>query len=153
NRLGPPELWKYGISGDRPILLARVADAAELPLVRDLLKAHEYLRVKGLMFDLVVLNEHATGYRQDLQDQIQQMVESGPEHGWLDHPGGFFLRRADLMPPEDQLLLRAAARAVMDGATGGLHQQLSRPQFPYEPPPAVARSDDREAARATDAMN
>src|SRR6185295_8754772 len=139
NRLGQPELWKYGISGDRPILLARISDVAELPLVRDLLKAHEYLRVKGLMFDLVVINEHGTGYRQDLQDAIQQMVESGPEHGWLDQSGGVFLRRADLMPPDDQALLRAAARAVMDGATGGLHQQLSRPQFPYEPPPTVSR--------------
>ncbi len=147
NRLGQPELWKYGISGDRPILLARVADVAELPLVRDLLKAHEYLRVKGLMFDLVVLNERVTGYRQDLQDAIQQMVESGPEHGWLDQPGGVFLRRADLMPPDDQTLVRAAARVVMDGATGGLHQQLSRPQFPYEPPPAVSRST-RDVHRA-----
>ena len=141
NHLGQPELWKYGISGDRPILLARISDVAELGLVRDLLKAHEYLRVKGLMFDLVILNEHGTGYRQDLQDAIQQMVESGPEHGWLDQPGGVFLRRADIIPPDDQTLLRAAARAVMDGATGGLHQQLSRPQFPYEPPPAIARAD------------
>jgi cyclic beta-1,2-glucan glucanotransferase len=145
NRLGQPELWKYGISGDRPILLARVSVDAELPLVRDLLKAHEYLRVKGLMFDLVVLNEHGTSYRQDLQDAIQQMVESGPEHGWLDQPGGVFLRRSDLMPPDDQLLLRAVARAVMDGATGGLHQQLSKPQFPYEPLPAVPRADETAA--------
>src|SRR5262245_53411397 len=146
NQLGQPELWKYGISGDRPILLARVADDAELPLVRDLLKAHEYLRVKGLMFDLVVLNEHGTSYRQDLQDAIQQMVESGPEHGWLDQPGGVFLRRSDLMPPDDQVLLRAVARAVMDGATGGLHQQLSRPQFPYEPLPTVERGDESVSA-------
>jgi cellobiose phosphorylase len=145
NRLGQPELWKYGISGDRPILLARVADVAELPLVRDLLKAHEYLRVKGLMFDLVVLNEHGTGYRQDLQDAIQQMVESGPEHGWLDQPGGVFLRRSDLMPPDDQVLLRAVARAVMDGATGGLHQQLSTPQFPSEPLPEVSHSNEASA--------
>jgi cyclic beta-1,2-glucan synthetase len=138
NRLGQPALWKYGVSGDLPIVLARVANAAELTLFRDLLKAHEYLRGKGLAFDLVVINEHAEGYRQDLQDSLQQILESGPEQGWADRPGGVFLRRADLMPPEDQTLFRAVARVAMDGAHGGLHQQLVRPQVPFEPLPAVA---------------
>jgi cyclic beta-1,2-glucan glucanotransferase len=46
-----------------------------------------------------------------------------------------FLRRIDLMPPEDLLLLRAAARAVLDGAEGALLQQLVRPQVPFEPLP------------------
>src|SRR5690606_10369208 len=59
SRRGQPELWKYGISGDLPIVLARIADESEIGLFRDLLKAHEYLRQKGLSFDLVVLNEHA----------------------------------------------------------------------------------------------
>ena len=53
NRRSQPELWKYSISGDLPILLARFTEGAELPLFRELLKAHEYLRAKGLTFDLV----------------------------------------------------------------------------------------------------
>ncbi len=137
NRRGQPELWKYGISGDTPLLLARVTEGAELPLFRDLLKAHEYLRAKGLTFDLVVLNEHGAGYRQDLQESLQEILQSGPEHAWLDKPGGVFLRRADLMPPEDQTLLRATARVVMDGSHGGLYQQLVRPLPPIEPMPAA----------------
>ncbi|MGH9307732.1 MAG: GH36-type glycosyl hydrolase domain-containing protein, partial [Vicinamibacterales bacterium] len=148
NRRGQAELWKYGISGDLPMVLACVAEAAELTLFRDLLKAHEYLRVKGLVFDLVVLNEHGEGYRQDLNDSLHQMLEGSPERGWADRPGGVFLRRADLMPLEDQTLLRAAARAVMDGAEGGLHQQLVRPQIQFEPLPA-----DIPAAPATAAAS
>ncbi len=140
NRRGQPELWKYGISGDVPIVLAGIAEAAELPLFRDLLKAHEYLRGKGLTFDLVVLNEHGAGYRQDLHDSLQQMLESGPEQAWADRSGGVYLRRTDLMPLEDQTLLRATARVVMDGAHGGLHQQLVRPQVHFDPLPAVART-------------
>ena len=102
NTRGQPELWKYGISGDLPILLAATGGRrASVPLFRDLLKAHEYLRRKGLAFDLVVLNEHASSYLQDLQNTLLQMVESSPEQSWIDRPGGVFLRRADLMPPED----------------------------------------------------
>ena len=39
--------------------------------------------------------------------RCMQIVESGPEQAWIDRPGGVFLRRADLMPAEDQT---AAAR-------------------------------------------
>jgi cyclic beta-1,2-glucan synthetase len=137
NHRGQPELWKYGISGDTPLLLARFTEAAELPLFRDLLKAHEYLRAKGLLFDLVILNEHGAGYRQDLQESLQQMLQSSPEQGWADKPGGVFLRRSDLMPAEDQTLLRATARVVMDASQGGLSQQLVRPLAQIPALPAV----------------
>jgi hypothetical protein len=49
------------------------------------------------MFDLVVINEHATTYRQDLQDELQQTLDNSPENPWADRPGGVFLRRADLI--------------------------------------------------------
>jgi cyclic beta-1,2-glucan synthetase len=135
NTRGQAELWKYGISGDVPILLLRMEDEDGVPLFRDLLKAHEYLRRKGLAFDLVVLNEHASSYLQDLQNTLSQMVESGPEESWVDRPGGVFLRRADLMPEEDRTLLAAAARVVMDAADGNLREQLKRPQIPFGPEP------------------
>ncbi len=128
------DLWKYGISGDVPILLARVADTVEVPLVAELLKVHEYLRRKGFSFDLVVLNEHPASYLQELQHLLQQLFDSSPDQPWIDKPGGVFLRRADLIPSEDQILLRAAARAVMDGAQGGLRNQLSRPQTRFHEP-------------------
>jgi cyclic beta-1,2-glucan synthetase len=147
NTRGQAELWKYGISGDLPILLVRMEDAGEVALFRDLLKAHEYLRLKGLTFDLVVLNEHASSYLQELQHTLLQMVESGPEQSWVDRPGGIFLRRADLMPAEDRTLLEAAARVVMDGSDGNLREQLRRPQIPYGPEPGRIAGMVHRAAR------
>jgi cyclic beta-1,2-glucan synthetase len=139
NRRSQPELWKYGISGDLPILLARFSDGAELPLFSELLKAHEYLRAKGLTFDLVALNEHGASYRQDLHDALLAVLQSSPEHGWADKPGGVFLPRADVMPLEDQTLLKAAARVVMDASQGGVYEQLVRPLPLIEPmPPSLA---------------
>ena len=145
NRCGQRDLWKYGISGDLPILLMRLTDDSGVPLVADLLKAHEYLRMKGLVFDLVILNEHAHSYLQDLQNELLRMIESGPEQAWMDKSGGVFPRRADLMAADDQLLLRAAARVVMDAADGGLRNQLSRPQAPFVPGPTRAAISDPAA--------
>src|SRR6185295_16956027 len=75
SRLGQSALWKYGISGDLPVALARFSEDSDLALFQELLRAHEYLRVKGFTFDLVVLNERGTSYRQELQDTLQQMLD------------------------------------------------------------------------------
>jgi cyclic beta-1,2-glucan synthetase len=151
NGAGQRDLWKYGISGDLPILLVRVTEAGGVPLVGELLKAHEYLRGKGLLFDLVILNEHPTSYLQPLQDELLRLIEGGPEQAWIDKPGGVFPRRADLLPPDDQLLLRASARVVMDAADGDLSSQLSRQQLPFVPGPTRSSISDPDAPVAVPA--
>ena len=146
NQRGQRDLWRYGISGDLPILLVRLTDASGLPLIAQTLKAHEYLRLKGLVFDLVILNEHPASYLQDLQDALRRMIESGPEQAWVDKAGGVFLRRADLIAPEDLMLLRAAARAVMDAVDGDLDNQLRRAHAPYVPRPTRTPTSELDPA-------
>ena len=34
------------------------------------LKAHEYLRLKGFAFDLVMVNDRASSYRQEMQEAL-----------------------------------------------------------------------------------
>ena len=133
----PPDLWKYGISGDLPIVLVTVADAGHLGLAQELVRAQEYLRAQGFKFDLVVLNEIPTSYRQDVQDDLQRMAEASPSQAWLDRPGGLFLRRADLLTESDRVLLRAVSRAILEGALGGLDVQMRRPLLPSPPPPTL----------------
>ena len=145
NRLGQRDLWKYGISGDLPILVVRLTDETGVPLVAELLKAHEYLRIKGLLFDLVILNEHAASYLQGLQHDLLGLIEGGPEQGWLDKSGGVFPKRADVMSIDDQMLLRASARVVMDAAAGNLRNQLARPTAHVVPEPTRTAISDPDA--------
>jgi cyclic beta-1,2-glucan synthetase len=127
NRQGPPGLWRHGISGDQPIVLVRVAEMEELPLVRQLLLAHTYWRLKGLAVDLVLLNEHASSYREELQQQLLGLVRTCDAHTLVDKPGGVFLRQAAHLAEEDKILLQAAARVVLVGGNGSLAAQLDRP--------------------------
>ena len=53
NRLGQSGLWQFGISGDLPILLVRVVGNDDVSLVRQVLQAQEYWRLKGLSADVV----------------------------------------------------------------------------------------------------
>jgi cyclic beta-1,2-glucan synthetase len=139
NRQGTPGLWRQGISGDRPIVLVRVAVAEELPLVRQILAAHAYWRHKGLDADLVILNAQPASYRDELQEEILALLRASDDRGLLDKPGGVFVRRAALLGDDDQLLLEAAARCVLVGVRGSLAVQLDRLERAAPPPRPLLR--------------
>jgi cyclic beta-1,2-glucan synthetase len=127
NTLGQSNLWGHGISGDLPIVLLRVAEGDSLPMARQLLKAQEYWRVKGLRADVVILNEHPVDYLDEMQSVLTSLVQQPPWAGWLGKPGGIFLLRADGMPERDRRLLSAVASVVLIGDLGDLVSQLERP--------------------------
>ncbi len=124
--LGQSGLWGHGISGDLPIVLVRVRENDDLNLVRQVLKAHELWRLKGLKADAVILNEHPASYRDELHQQLAQLVDGGPWGAWKGTPGGVFLLRTDAMPEAEAVLLSAVASAILFGDQGELAQQLGR---------------------------
>ncbi len=125
----PNALWALGISGDLPIILARVDQDEELPFVRDLLQAHEYLQRKKFDVDLVILNEKATSYVQELQISLESLVRIGEARRRQTGPalrGTAVVLRRDLMTPESRNALLAAARVDLAGRRGALLEQLDR---------------------------
>jgi cyclic beta-1,2-glucan synthetase len=137
NVLGQPSLWPFGISGDLPILLVRVEEEDDVGLVRQVLKAQEYWRLKGLSADVVILNEHPAGYRNEMHEALSETIERGPSRAWRDRRAGVFLLRADFMAESDRDLLAAVARGVLVGSRGELAHQLDRPPVEVQWPPAL----------------
>ncbi|MBK8324152.1 MAG: cyclic beta 1-2 glucan synthetase [Betaproteobacteria bacterium] len=126
NRRGQSGLWGYAVSGDLPIVLVQVGDAAHIELVRHLVRAHAYWRLKGLAVDLVIWNEDHDGYRQRLQEQIVGLIAAGIETQGAERPGGIIVRNAEQIPAEDRVLFQAVARAIVTDAAGTLPEQLNR---------------------------
>ena len=126
NRRGQSGLWGQGISGDLPLVLLQIADADNIELVRQLVQAHAYWRLKGLAVDLVIWNEDQAGYRQQLQDQIMGLIAAGVEAHVIDRPGGIFVRPAQQLSQEDRVLVQSMARVVISDARGSLGEQLGR---------------------------
>jgi len=124
NRRGQSGLWGYTLSGDLPIVLVRIEDLDNIDLVRRLVQAHAYWRLKGLVVDLVIWNEDHAGYRQLLHDQIVGLIAAGVEGGITDRPGGIFVRSADQIAEEDRILFQAVARAILSDARGTLAEQI-----------------------------
>jgi len=126
NTRGQPGLWQFAISGDYPILLVRVDSEDEGTLVHELLQAHAYWRNRHLKIDLVILNETESGYNQELQGRLYQLIVRTGSDAWINQRGGIFLLRADQIGETDRILLETAARVVLDGEKGTLAQQLER---------------------------
>ncbi|MXP39508.1 glycosyl transferase [Erythromicrobium ramosum] len=122
-------LWPLSISGDRPIIVLRIDDVEDMGQVRKLLRANEYWRMKRLDVDVVIINEHAASYLQDLQSAIETAVRSDAtaleRRGTLTC-GEVRVLRADLMAIESRELLLAVARVVLSARRGPLDQQLNR---------------------------
>ena len=126
NRRGQSGLWGYAISGDLPIVLLQIEDPANIDLVRQLVQAHAYWRLKGLAVDLVIWNEDHAGYRQLLHDQIMGLIAAGIEASLTDRPGGIFVRPADQISEEDRILIQTVARAIITDSRGTLADQINR---------------------------
>ncbi len=127
NRRGPSSLWRHGISGDVPIVLVRIDHAEDVDLVRQLLRAHEYWRLKGLIVDLVIVNEQATSYGQDLRALLESLVRTRQRAAPDEGPGRIFLLRADLLASSQEIdALRTAARVVLLSRHGTLSEQVVR---------------------------
>ena len=124
-------LWASGISGDLPIVVVRINEVDDVEIVRQLLRAHEYWRMKQLFADLVIINEKPSSYAQDLQGSLDNLVHGSrlrltpnSEHV----RGSIFLLRADLISPQEKSLLQNVARVVLLSWRGTLAEQLTRTQ-------------------------
>ena len=141
-------LWSQGISGDLPIVLLRIADIEDVDIVRELLQAHEYWRMKQLAVDLVILNDRQSSYIQELQIAIETLTRanaSSPLPGTEHRPGRVFLLRADLIAAETKNLLASVARVVLVAQRGRLFEQLER--IP-EPAPRESGAEGRRRSLA-----
>ncbi len=141
-------LWPFGISGDLPIVLMLIDDAADLAQVHQILAAHEYWRARQLTVDLVVLNDRSSSYVQDLQTGIEAAVRmaQGRPRAAGSAQGAIHALRTDLITPEARALLLAVARVVLVASRGDIGHQLDalpergpeRIPAPVQPRPVMA---------------
>jgi cyclic beta-1,2-glucan synthetase len=140
NRRAQSGLWGYAISGDLPIVLLQIGEAANIALVHQLVQAHAWWRLKGLAVDLVIWNEERDVYRQRLQEQILGLIAGSIESHEVDRPGGIFVRQAEQIAVEDRVLLQSVARVILSDRLGSLAEQVARKRVPERRVAALAPS-------------
>ncbi len=126
NKRGQSALWRYAISGDTPIVLVQIEDASNIDLIKKMVQAHLYWRLKGLTVDLVIINDDHGGYRQELQNQIQSLVAPDMINDIKDKPGGIYTISGEQISNEDRILFESVAHVVIADRYGNLEEQMNR---------------------------
>lgn len=116
------DFWKYGISGDIPIILVTVKDLSDIYVVKEVLKVHEMLRVKGIKADLCILDYEKNIYERYVKDQIIQEILN-QQIGYLQNvSSGIFLLNANEIEDED--LFKFRANILINASKGSVIEQI-----------------------------
>ncbi|HTB21807.1 MAG TPA: glucoamylase family protein [bacterium] len=158
NRLGSAVLWSHGISGDLPLLLLRMDGSSDREILRQLVLAWEYWRLKNLAVDLVVLNEEPASYAADLQRSLEETARGVQDPAEGGRGGGIYVVKACLLPEAERDLFLCAARVVLRAGHGSLSEQLARVPPQRSRPPELGPAEDAdggppEAEGALEFMN
>ena len=127
NFRGQSWLWSHSISGDLPIVLLHIYDQESMDLVKQLIQAHAYWRLKGLAVDLVIWNEDHGSYRQELQEQILGLITAEVNSNMIyNTPGNIYVKSVDQLSSEDRILFESVARVIIFDNKGTLSEQVNR---------------------------
>ena len=117
------ELWKFGISGDLPIIFAKIKNINDIDVISELIKAYEYFKTKNLNIDLVILNEEKEKYDSYVKDAIHDAILNRNMAYMLNVKGGIYV--LSNIKNEDKKLISVYSKLIIDAQNGSLSLQLN----------------------------
>lgn len=117
-------LYSFGVSGDYPIVLIKIHNLEGLKLIKESLLAHEFLRIKRVNFDLIIINQESVAYSSELKDGIQNLIDTSLSRPLVDKPGGIFVREGSMLSFDDKTLFEASSSVILDTQWGSLEDNL-----------------------------
>lgn len=118
------DLWKFGVSGDMPIIIAKIRDLNESFVIDEILKAYEYLRIKNIYSELVILNEEDYSYNSYANEGIENCILNSQLAYLKNVRGGIFVINSKEISKEDLELLEFRANIIIDSHLGNLGTQI-----------------------------
>ena len=111
NALGQTGLWKFGVSGDRPIITVEISDVSDMSFVHEILKAFEYYKNKSIFIDLIIINNESNQYakiiKKEIDDEIYRIYTL---NSFYHTPGSITVINSNNITPEDKSLLNMVPR-------------------------------------------
>lgn len=123
------DFWKYGISGDLPIVLIQIKSVNDVYVVKEMLKIHEYLRMKGIKTDLIILDYEKNVYEQYVKEQIIQEIFNMQIAYLQNISGGIFLLNKNEIEDED--LFKLKANIIIQASKGNIEDNINEMEKEY----------------------
>ena len=114
------ELWKYGISGDLPIILVKVTNTNDIDVLNEILSAYEFYRTKNIMVDIVIVDEEENTYEKYVKEEIINSILNKNLSYMQNINGGIFI----IEEIENIDLLEFRANIIIDASKGNIARIL-----------------------------
>ena len=115
---GREALWRHGISGDRPVVLAEIRRITELRLLRSLMEFSKYMAKRLLPVDVIAVGRYPGEYRNELRERMAAIMAEEIGCGRAHLINGFELKEGEMAA------LRCAAMLEIRADTS-LNRQLA----------------------------
>nr|WP_320026350.1 glucoamylase family protein [uncultured Acetobacterium sp.] len=132
NTKGQSALWKYGISGDLPIVFLAINQTNQMGILYEILRAHDYWRTMDLRVDLVILTDEEYNYSLPLHQLIIDYVLASQSDDAVHRTGDVFILDKNKLSPDDLYLFYGISRIILSGDAGTLAEQTQT--IKNEPP-------------------
>lgn len=118
------ELWKYGISGDLPIILVKIKDVNDGYVIREVLKAYEFFRTRNVKTEIVILDEEKHSYENYVKEEIENNILNEHMAYLKNIKGGIFTISKVEIDKKDIELLEFVASIIIDSKKGGIENAI-----------------------------
>ena len=114
------DLWKYGISGDLPIITVTIKYINDIYVIRQILKAYEFFRTKNIKIELVIIDEENYSYENYIRDEIEGAILNNHLAYMKNIYGGIFVLSKSEMDEQDVNLIKFVSTLVINSHLGNL---------------------------------
>ncbi len=118
-------LWKFGISGDNPIILVKIKDINDIYMVTTILKMYEFFKAKHFDLDIVFLDEENYSYENYVHGEIDSKIADKHLEYMKNIKGGIFVLSKSEIDFEDIKLLDFISELTIDAHKGDLEHVIA----------------------------
>ena len=120
---GKKVLWKFGVSGDNPIVTVLLSHENQIKLLIEILHAQQYWQMLGYKVDVIVLNMSAYSYINELSDIIQTVIQKHTYLTIFTEPCTVISLHSVNLDEGDVEHIKSFSRLCLDGKLGTLAKQ------------------------------
>lgn len=117
-------LWKYGISGDLPIILVQIKDANDVYAIKNILKLYEFFMTRNVKVDIVFIDEEKHSYENYVREEIESQILDSHLGYMKNAKGGIFVLSKNEMSKNDLDLLKFVSTLIIDTHKGDLEHYI-----------------------------
>ncbi|MDD4035743.1 MAG: glucoamylase family protein, partial [Bacilli bacterium] len=128
NKLTRESLWKFGVSGDWPIILVEIDKIEDLGFIKQILQAYEFYKSRAIYIDIVIINYEIPKKEKIVLDYVGREVYRINTLNYLENTPGnvYIISEEDMTNNEKSLLYLVSRLSFKASGSESLEEQLNR---------------------------